>query len=224
MGNVNYKTLGMIASLSQRVSSPALKRLSVAYHTSQQDGTQGRKNPTVTAKPLGLDDAKLLMNKIATGLQQNRKFLGKEKALEQLGFAKIGSTFSREIEHLKLAEKKLKECQQERKKIANNIFIAQQKLKAVQAELLRTCRGEDRYLELIVKEHELIGKEQHLMNDYKLAGENDNQVMDQLSQNLHTVINNERLQQFRTPYWVILGVFGGFLCGVFGTILLGNSN
>merc|ERR1719474_954293 len=144
------------------------------------------------------------MDRIATGLQQNRKNLAPEKALQQLGLVKISSTFSKEIEQLQLAEKKLKECQQERKKIANNIFIAQQKLKAVQAELLRTGRGEDRYLELIVKEHEQIGKEQQLMNDYKLAGENENQAMDQLSRNLHTVINNERLQQFRTPYWAIL--------------------
>merc|ERR1711915_637189 len=119
MGNVNYKTLGMIASLSQRVSSPALKRLSVAYHTSQQDRAQRRKNPTVTAKPLGLDDAKQLMDRIATGLQQNKKILGPEKVLQQLGLVKISSTFSKEIEQLQLAEKMLKECQQERKNVAN---------------------------------------------------------------------------------------------------------
>ena len=62
------------------------------------------------------------------------------------------------------------------------------------------------------------------MYEYKLAGENEDEAMDQLSRNLHTLIHDERLEQSMSPYRVTFGVLGGFVFGVLGTILLRNAN
>ena len=66
------------------------------------------------------------------------------------------------------AEQRFVDAQEERRVRQSELQVLQMKLKEIHGELDRTSRGEDRYLTLLTKEHELVKREKVLLGEMQV--------------------------------------------------------
>lgn len=82
-------------------------------------------------------------------------------------------------------EKKLSEAQLVRREKQSEINNLQSRLKEIHFDLDRTSRGEDKYLQLLTEEHQIIKKERELLNSFEGLETAEREAFHQLSMRFH---------------------------------------
>jgi len=108
-------------------------------------------------------------------------------------------------------------AQEKRRELVKQLTDIQTKLKEVYAELDATTRGEERYLNLITKEHHLLKEERRLTSEFNLSEREERECFTFLSSAVKESHEKERAQAERTKYWSVIGSVIGTVIGVVGS-------
>ena len=93
---------------------------------------------------------------------------------------------------------------------------------AVHTELGKLVRGEDKYLVLMMQEHQLLKEEESLITEQRKAETSEKEAMTSLSSSIRESQEMERAHAERTKYWSLLGLMIGLLTGILGNIGFGG--
>ncbi|XP_055338034.1 mitochondrial potassium channel-like [Paramacrobiotus metropolitanus] len=115
------------------------------------------------------------------------------------------------------AERDFIEAQQERRERTMQVTGVQNKLKEIRAELDRTSRGEDKYLELVTQEHRLVKEERSLETVLEHSESRERDRFALLSAAVRESHEKERSRAERTKYWSVIGSVIGAIIGILGT-------
>lgn len=115
------------------------------------------------------------------------------------------------------AEEAFTEYQTKRREQQESIQNIQSRLQEIRYDLDKTSRTDDRYLELITAEHNLIKKEKLLSEDFKIIERIERDNFGRLSTSLRESHEKERERAEKTKYWSIIGSMVGALIGILGT-------
>ncbi|XP_003741044.1 coiled-coil domain-containing protein 51 [Galendromus occidentalis] len=111
------------------------------------------------------------------------------------------------------AETKFKQAQERRMQQQQQMLNIQKSLREIHAELDKTARGEDRYLQLITKEHSLLKEDRALLAEFRATEKQEYDNFSMLSFALRESHEKERAQAEKTKYWSIIGSITGTLIG-----------
>lgn len=117
------------------------------------------------------------------------------------------------------AERDFERMQDIRRTKQDQIQQVQMQLKEIHAELDKTSRGEDRYLDLLTREHAVIKQEKMLVEEFKRLERAERDCFNVLSTRLRESHEKERERAERTKYWSIIGSAIGALLGIIGTTI-----
>jgi len=117
------------------------------------------------------------------------------------------------------AEKAFVAAQERRREAQGQISDVQEKVKEIHAELEKTYRGEDKYLQLITQEHAVLRRERQLMRDFQELEKLERDSFSLLSAAVRDSHEQERAQAEKTKYWSVLGSVIGTFLGVLGTTI-----
>ncbi|XP_054287295.1 mitochondrial potassium channel-like [Macrosteles quadrilineatus] len=115
------------------------------------------------------------------------------------------------------AQDKFVLAQEKRRELVKQLTDIQNKLKEVHAELDASTRGEERYLNLITKEHHLLKEERRLNTEFNLSEREERECFTFLSSAVKESHEKERAQAERTKYWSVIGSIVGTVIGVVGS-------
>lgn len=119
-------------------------------------------------------------------------------------------------------EKKLSEAQLVRREKQAEINNIQSRLKEIHFDLDRTSRGEDKYLQLLTEEHQIIKKERELLNSFEGLETAEREAFHQLSMRVRSSHERERERAEKTKWWGVSASLLGALLGIAGTSI-GNE-
>jgi len=132
----------------------------------------------------------------------------------------IGLTEVKEAQRSVLqAERDFERMQNIRRTKQDQIQEVQLLLKEIHVELDKTSRGEDRYLDLLTREHAIIKQEKQLVDEFKRLERGERDCFNLLSARLRDSHEKERERAERTKYWSIIGSAIGALIGILGTTI-----
>jgi hypothetical protein len=109
------------------------------------------------------------------------------------------------------------DSQDQRRDTQTAINEVQNKLKSLRAELERTPRGEDKYLELITEEHAIIKNENAITEQLQNLERLEREKFSRLTTAVRDSHEKERAQAEKTKYWSVLGTVIGTCLGIIGT-------
>ena len=116
-------------------------------------------------------------------------------------------------------EKLFVKSQDDRRETQRLINEVDGKIKNIRTELERTYRGDDKYLELVTEEHQVL-KEEHMMKEQLSQMEREErEAFSKLSRAVRDSHESERAQAEKTKYWAILGSIIGTSLGILGTTI-----
>ena len=116
-------------------------------------------------------------------------------------------------------EKLFVKSQDDRRETQRLINEVDGKIKNIRTELERTYRGDDKYLELVTEEHQVL-KEEHIMREQLSQMERvEREMFSKLSRAVRDSHESERAQAEKTKYWAILGSIIGTSLGILGTTI-----
>jgi hypothetical protein len=116
-------------------------------------------------------------------------------------------------------EKLFVTSQDDRREAQKLINDVQAEIKHLHTELERTHRGEDKYLELVTQEHQVLRKERSLIDELALLERNEREAFSRLSRAVRDSHESERAQAEKTKYWAVIGSIIGTTLGVLGTTI-----
>ncbi|XP_022174468.1 coiled-coil domain-containing protein 51-like [Myzus persicae] len=118
------------------------------------------------------------------------------------------------------SQKQFMNAQDRRRDVSVELRTIQNKLKDIRNELLNTSRSEDRYIELVTQEHNLLKQENSIIDrvNYSEKEERDSFIL--LSTTLKDSHDRERIQAERTKYVSIVGSILGTIIGIIGSTLI----
>ncbi|CAL2040208.1 unnamed protein product [Caenorhabditis brenneri] len=119
-------------------------------------------------------------------------------------------------------ERKLSEAQLVRREKQAEINNIQSRLKEIHFDLDRTSRGEDKYLQLLTEEHQIIKKERELLNSFEGLETAEREAFHQLSMRVRSSHERERERSEKTKWWGVSASLLGALLGIAGTSI-GNE-
>uniref|UniRef100_A0A1I7V082 Coiled-coil domain-containing protein 51 n=1 Tax=Caenorhabditis tropicalis TaxID=1561998 RepID=A0A1I7V082_9PELO len=119
-------------------------------------------------------------------------------------------------------EKRLSEAQLVRREKQAEINNIQSRLKEIHFDLDRTSRGEDKYLQLLTEEHQIIKKERQLLNSFEGLETAEREAFHQLSMRVRASHERERERAEKTKWWGVSASLLGALLGIAGTSI-GNE-
>lgn len=115
------------------------------------------------------------------------------------------------------AQSRFVRAQEKRREISKELSLIQGKLKELYAELDSTTRGEERYLQLITQEHNILKKEKQVLEEFTLSEREERDCFTALSSAVKESHEKERAQAERTKYWSVIGSIIGTVIGVAGS-------
>ena len=98
-------------------------------------------------------------------------------------------------------EKQFIISQDNRRETQRTINEVQQKIKSLHSEIERTYRGEDKYLELVTLEHQVLKEEKALMDTLVVQEREEREAFSRLSRAVRDSHESERAQAEKTKYW-----------------------
>ena len=116
-------------------------------------------------------------------------------------------------------EKLFVKSQDDRRETQRLINEVQAKIKNLHTELERTHRGEDKYLELVTLEHQVLREERILIEQLSQLERDEREAFSRLSRAVRDSHESERAQAEKTKYWAVLGSIIGTTLGVLGTTI-----
>ncbi|PIC33892.1 hypothetical protein B9Z55_013708 [Caenorhabditis nigoni] len=119
-------------------------------------------------------------------------------------------------------ERKLSEAQLIRREKQAEINNIQSRLKEIHFDLDRTSRGEDKYLQLLTEEHQIIKKERELLSSFEGLETAEREAFHQLSMRVRSSHERERERSEKTKWWGVSASLLGALLGIAGTSI-GNE-
>ncbi len=130
----------------------------------------------------------------------------------------VGLTEVKAAQALVVREEKLFiQSQEQRRTAQTELSEVQSQLKALHTELERTHRGEDKYLELITEEHQIIKSETAIVESIRALERQEREQFSRLSNAVRDSHEKERAQAEKTKYWSVIGSVIGTCLGVIGT-------
>lgn len=93
----------------------------------------------------------------------------------------------------------------------------QSRLRAISAELEKTNRADDRYLDLVRNEHAVIREENEVVNKIRNLEKAERETFTHLSSALRDSHEKERARAEKTKYWSIIGSIIGAMIGIIGS-------
>eukprot|EP00092_Neocalanus_flemingeri_P005308 GFUD01005716.1.p1 GENE.GFUD01005716.1~~GFUD01005716.1.p1 ORF type:complete len:245 (+),score=78.53 GFUD01005716.1:104-838(+) len=220
-------------SIGNIQTTPPLSRYSTRPSTETGKKTKDLKVP---AKALQWEDVKLLLQKCAgmvrgkasmwqlwhpmqgTQLQpgpgDTRPILRKYE--EMIGLSEVKQSQDKVLQ----CESILVESLQERREIAQKIMDVQRRIKDIHMELEKTVRGENKYLVLVMQEHQVLKEEQNLLSELRQAESSERLAMTVLSDRVRESQEKERAHAERTKYWTMIGFLVGTIAGIFGSAII----
>lgn len=115
------------------------------------------------------------------------------------------------------AQNRFMRAQEKRRDISKELSLIQSKLKELYAELDGTTRGEERYLQLITLEHNILKKEKHILEEFASSEREERDYFAALSSAVKESHEKERAQAERTKYWSVIGSIIGTIIGIAGS-------
>ncbi|CAB3406932.1 unnamed protein product [Caenorhabditis bovis] len=119
-------------------------------------------------------------------------------------------------------EQKLSEAQMLRREKQAEINEIQSRLKEIHFDLDRTSRGEDKYLQLLTEEHQIIKRERELLSSFQGVETAEREAFHQLSNRVRASHERERERGEKTKWWGVSASLIGALLGILGTSI-GNE-
>ncbi|XP_071438673.1 mitochondrial potassium channel-like isoform X2 [Hetaerina americana] len=120
------------------------------------------------------------------------------------------------------AEKHFVLAQEERRNIQTKLAGLQKQLKQIYAELDKTPRGEERYVQLITMEHAVIKEEKMINEVFHQKEREERDHFSALSSAVKMGHEKERAQAERTKYWSIIGSVFGTLLGMLASSIMND--
>ncbi|XP_049834331.1 mitochondrial potassium channel-like [Schistocerca gregaria] len=115
------------------------------------------------------------------------------------------------------AEEKFIVAQERRREANKAVTEIQTQLKDIHAALDSTTRGEDRYVQLITQEHQILKEERKLLTEFQQLEREEREYFSMLSSAVKESHEQERAQAEKTKYWSIIGSIIGTVIGVVGS-------
>jgi hypothetical protein len=109
--------------------------------------------------------------------------------------------------------------QDDRRETQRLLNEVQGKIKNLHTELERTHRGEEKYLELVTLEHQVLREERNMTEQLTRLEKDEREVFSNLSRAVRNSHESERAQAEKTKYWAVLGSVIGTTLGVMGTTI-----
>ena len=109
--------------------------------------------------------------------------------------------------------------QGERREKQHQISAIHTKLKAINAELDKVQRGDERYLVLVQQEFTVIKEEGQIERELELLEQHEREHFASLSSAVRESHEKERARAERTKYWSVIGSIIGATIGIIGTSL-----
>ena len=106
--------------------------------------------------------------------------------------------------------------QDDRREAQRQLNEVQSKIKNINTELERTHRGEEKYLELVTLEHQILREERNSTEELSRLERVEREVFSKLSRAVRNSHESERAQAEKTKYWAIFGTVIGTTLGVVG--------
>ncbi|GAB6026147.1 hypothetical protein CHUAL_012343 [Chamberlinius hualienensis] len=114
-------------------------------------------------------------------------------------------------------EKAFSDTQDLRRSGQTKILEIHNKLKDIRLELDKTSRVEDRYLQLVTKEHSIIKEERKLQEELRNYEKEERERFQSLTNSVRESHEKERSYAEKTKYWSVIGSVVGALVGIAGT-------
>lgn len=132
-----------------------------------------------------------------------------------VGLTEVKAAQARVVE----SEGKFIEVQQMRREIHVKISDVQKRIKDIHLELEKTTRGEDRYLDLVTQEHQVLKEEINLTEDFKFFEKAERENFSLLSSSVRDSHEKERAQAEKTKYWSLIASVIGTCIGILGATI-----
>lgn len=116
-------------------------------------------------------------------------------------------------------EKQFIDSQENRRETQKAINEIQQTLKSLYDELERTHRGQNKYLELVTKEHHVLQEQTALTDKLNVHEREEREAFSKLSRAVRDSHESERAQAEKTKYWSVIGSIIGTCLGILGTTI-----
>lgn len=118
------------------------------------------------------------------------------------------------------SQKQFMTAQDRRRDVSVELRTIQNKLKDIRNELSNTPRSEDRYIELVTQEHNLLKQESSIVDRVNFSEKEERDSFIMLSTTLKDSHDRERIQAERTKYVSIVGSILGTIIGIIGSTLI----
>ncbi|XP_067683056.1 mitochondrial potassium channel-like [Haliotis asinina] len=130
----------------------------------------------------------------------------------------VGLTLVKEAQNNVLQrETKFLLSQEERRAKQQELGTIQSRLKTVSAELDKTNKSDDRYLDIVKMEHSIIREEHQMVEDIRNLEKQEREYFSLLSAAVRESHEKERAQAEKTKYWSIIGSIIGAIIGITGS-------
>ncbi|KAI1301657.1 hypothetical protein HDE_02767 [Halotydeus destructor] len=114
------------------------------------------------------------------------------------------------------SESEFAEASKQRREMQEKLIDLQDDLKTVRVKLESTHRGDENYLNLITKEHNMIKSELTVLKDLRRKEETERECFSSFSRKLRDAHEYERLRQEKSKYLSLVGSVVGAFLGVVG--------
>lgn len=170
-----------------------------------------KKMPILSKAQLQYNTHLVNLNKLKGELEHRYKFLV-SKYEDFYGITKLSEL----QKNVLLSESKVHNIREKRRKIQDDIFLVQTRLKDAQDMLHKTPMGDDKYIAVVTQVHELLKEQKYLENMFSLCDKTEREDEATLALDIKNSHDHERTYREKTKYIsLIAGIIGG-LIGVLG--------
>lgn len=115
------------------------------------------------------------------------------------------------------AEAEFIESSKARRIVQADLSAVQEQLKSLRQKLDSMSRGDEAYLDLITKEHQLLKKERLAIDELRRKEDTERDLFSIFSRSLRECQETEKVRQEKTKYLSLMGSLVGALLGILGT-------